>query len=610
MKSFVISILSFYIFCKCATSQNVSDIVTMAIKELKPHHIVFWKKLNFDIKKKTEYLSHHQQEAILNSVLKKVPTTLVDLNKPPPFAFYNRKMLRKSKIIYEYNINISAPLHLFYFHDKTNNLKLFLSPLLKMISDSVMYLSTPKCLFVLYQTNRSIAPINDMLKVARGLQFVDFTVIQLIPNNPPTVFYYNMSSNRIEMQSKITRHLKLFPDKLTNMNGYNMRVGVYRNAWPVKYQDNKGYPLHLKPLLKLLKAYEHFSVFLNVTSTFVLIGSDNVEMSLDAYSIADFTYSFTNGYIREYSMFIAIVPLIHETKVNLSIKIVCSFIGIIGTIVTILLYFKYSQHPSEEWTVLLIFQLMLGLPSNFQPLSIRSKVVYIILLMFSIFFIFDLVSNLAAIDLETKTDPLVTDIDHIFEKNLSLVSGMNNFLNEIADSSDERVNKLLRECKKGNLYSIKENEVFITAKLFGEILLYDQSIIGMNNFTLVDINLPIIVYTNTFKELSPFREKFDEIETRIIEFGLNIKWANDLKVNRPVKEEIEADVNDEVLLINLLFVIVMGSLLSIMVFIFELIWYRISMILDSKLHRNKKPGNVRKIAVEPGNSNEQQESIL
>ena len=134
-----------------------------------------------------------------------------------------------------------------------------------------MYSSVPKCLLVLHQNKESLLPIKDLLTVSRNLQFVDFTLIQAIRNKPPAIFYYNVSLNNIEMQNNITRSIRLFPDKLKNLNGYNLRVGVLKASWPTDYKDNKGYPLHLRPLIHLFKVHEHFASFLNVSSEYVPI---------------------------------------------------------------------------------------------------------------------------------------------------------------------------------------------------------------------------------------------------------------------------------------------------------------------------------------------------
>ena len=156
MKLFEIFISAFniYTLLNCANCIDVEDVVTKAVDEVQPHHLVLWKKLVVNRERKTKYFSNRRLEAIFNNLTKKVPTVQIDLNKPPAFIYYNRSTFRNDNFIYEYNTNISAPMHIFVFDDKVLDLNSSLTHLLEVIiSDSIMYLSTPKCLFLLNQSN-------------------------------------------------------------------------------------------------------------------------------------------------------------------------------------------------------------------------------------------------------------------------------------------------------------------------------------------------------------------------------------------------------------------------------------------------------------------------
>ena len=128
---FIISVLTCIILWDFANCLSVNDVVTMAIDQVKPHHCTFWKKLFLGGDKKTKNFNNYQIDPILNNLMKTVPTTLIDCNNPPKFMFFNRSLLRNNNVIYEYNINISAPLHIIFFDDKVIDLKGSLSRLLK-----------------------------------------------------------------------------------------------------------------------------------------------------------------------------------------------------------------------------------------------------------------------------------------------------------------------------------------------------------------------------------------------------------------------------------------------------------------------------------------------
>ena len=95
---FIISVLSFHTFCYCAINKrlpskpnkNVNDVVTMAIKQLKPHNCVIWKKSFFESDSITKYYNH-EFEAIWKSVVNQVPTIIIDSDNQPFFLTLARE---------------------------------------------------------------------------------------------------------------------------------------------------------------------------------------------------------------------------------------------------------------------------------------------------------------------------------------------------------------------------------------------------------------------------------------------------------------------------------------------------------------------------------------
>ena len=53
------------------------------------------------------------------------------------------------------------------------------------------------------------------------------------------------------------------------------------------------------------------------------------------------------------------------------------------------------------------------------------------------------------------------------------------------------------------------------------------------------MNLPTMIHVIQFKYISLFRSQFGEIDTRVKEFGLDIKWALDLNVNQMREKSIK-----------------------------------------------------------------------
>ena len=291
-------------------------------------------------------------------------------------------------------------------------------------------------------------------------------------------------------------------------------------------------------------------------------------MSLDGFNAVYKTSSFTNVSIRKFDKLVLLVPKIKKTSIKLSINILLSFSGIALVISSILLFFKCSRVPSLRM-VFFIFGFMLDNSSNFQPRSTRSKILFIILSMFTIYLVSDLMSGLTAVDFDLNEKLLADSIRGILRKNASVFCGFCSILNDIAEESTEAVKSLFKSCKHINERDLKNNEVFVIGNENAELLCYyENPRITNHNFSVLDVNLPIVIFANTFKKLSPFRSKFFEIEARFFEFGFDQKWFNDYNLRRVPEEGVKINTNDNLLAINLLVILGIGCFIALAVFMF------------------------------------------
>ena len=79
-----------------------------------------------------------------------------------------------------------------------------------------------------------------------------------------------------------------------------------------------------------------------------------------------------------------------------------------------------------------------------------------------------------------------------------------------------------------------------------------------------------------------------------------MSWAADLKVRKLKKEGMVIGENKRTLPISLMFILIIGWLVSITVFLLELAWYHVFKILNDKIlekRTNIKPKKVIKIQV-------------
>ena len=252
---------------------------------------------------------------------------------------------------YLYNVNISAPIHYFYFisedHGNEDRDKILRS--FDKILYSNIYMSSSKFLLVYHQTKKSDQPIISILEYAKTKNFIDFVILQVIKNKPPTLYRKNFIPAMIERQTNMSRVLKLFPDN-NNMAGYNLRVGITQR-WSFLKENPEGYPAHLVPHSRVDKFYQYFSEYVNVTTKFVVVNSykrmesirkQNLEMVLFGNDIVLGTGTFNHIYILRYSKVVSVVPLIDNTEITGSESNFRSFVDLLVIIIGIFLFFKYS----------------------------------------------------------------------------------------------------------------------------------------------------------------------------------------------------------------------------------------------------------------------------
>ena len=119
------------------------------------------------------------------------------------------------------------------------------------------------------------------------------------------------------------------------------------------------------------------------------------------------------------------------------------------------------------------------------------------------------------------------------------------------------------------------------------VKLFRKSIAGNDNFQLLDWNLHAFAYVMNFRRLSPFRQKFAETQTRVTEFGLNIKWAHEEKLSIPPEKPIDIAGDDKALVVILKYVMGIGSIVALMILVFfELSWKKIF----EKMCKHRKSG--------------------
>ena len=81
---------------------------------------------------------------------------------------------------------------------------------------------------------------------------------------------------------------------------------------------------------------------------------------------------------------------------------------------------KFYYLPEEKWSVLNIFSSLLGNSVSLVPRNRKSKFFYMVLAIFSLFFMSDLISDLTKMQYLSEEKLLANSIKDVFDNNISV----------------------------------------------------------------------------------------------------------------------------------------------------------------------------------------------
>ena len=562
---------------------NITGFIGQMIKEVKPRQISLYTD--------ERNITNKYYGLIFKNLIEQVPTTAISLKNIPPYLKFTRGY-------FQYNNNISAPLHLIMLRESKDGQHMKqLYYLLRSIKDSLMYLTSTKICLLFFHSKNSIQINYQIFNMAWFYKYDDFTVLSIYRENQMSIFYHNYSSFKIEERYG-NGNFKYFPEKIINLNGYPLRVGVNFYLWPNVYKETlNGLPVHLNPYLILFKSYEYFAAHLNVTSVIIPLKDLKVQNSikdnnLELYLTVATTlrlWNYDYMFILGEQKLVVVVPIIHEIRAAVSTKIFDAFLSLSIIILLTRAAAKFYKFPKKEWKILNIFSYLLGYSVSIYPRNWKAKLIYIILAAFSLFYVSDIISDLTEINYISDKKLLIDSIEDAFEKNISVCKGVDDSTIEslIKDASEDVkkfVNLGKKKCALTPEYDKNMVEIYVQRN--AEIKFYlSQYEYGENKFEVVDFNLPIQLATTCFALNSPFRKKFAEMHGKVYEFGLDKKWAENFKVTLRIDNNKNPDLaSDSKKLVTVLSsLIVIGAVLGFASFFLEMIWKPLSKKINIKL---------------------------
>lgn len=546
---------------------------------------------------------------IFSVLMGNLPAILVSFNNASKEAVENSRVhqfIKDPKLTTLFAIVI-------YVDDLTDVRKLTIP--IDMISSLSYNKGHPKCLFLIYSQQRSLI-FEQFLRTLWKNRFLDATILHITTADRKrsenahflaTIEQFNPYFKKYSKEL-CSRQVQLFPDKLRDLNGYIIKYGTYNQPMTNFVELNKtGYPVIMKG--KVIS----FTKFLSKTMNFKL----KFVPSIEGFGRTTCNRSIANGYSRQLlyneiqliSTFltelpnclygivsfgrldiIVLVPIIMETNDGIKGKLMLYLNASLSIVLILLIWILICilKFDHRYWKLMYLIQIVLQLGAPHEPKKARERLIFAYLLIISFVYSSNLFGALTGIDLKDQTEfkfdtikdvhdsylqpigiPFISEFSIMFEE-----ADKRNFLKKHIGYENFMQTCLQRIVKYKNIScTMQNNEADIIIESTRNV--NGKAQVKVVKETLFPSRLSIFLETN-----SPYSEKFEFILQQASEVGIVDKWEKeDLLFFRKPKVDVSsqeiAPIKEELLLLLLFGISILGFSLSVIAFLFEILFYKI-----------------------------------
>ena len=493
------------------------------------------------------------------------------------------------------------------------NPKNFPMDLIKQLSGTR---TRPKCLLLKATNNRT--KYQEFFKKMWAQQFLDLSILELVeedismnifPNykqDPtPSLHYFNPFTSTYT-EEQISSKTNWFPEKLNNLQGYELKVGVYHIPPYVSLSRN----LSRYPIISSMKGTNvPLSLLLAEVMNFKFIGTpsqvedygqqdcDKEKMTGLVHKLSHHqinymvnqvgTYSSCNPHVLEQTkptgfwQYCIVVPILFVNTFTLGITRSFLFAGILTILIVILILgiSRLLKFNRQTWHLLNIFQLILGASIPRDPKKLQERILFGLILFACMIYVSILYALLTDFSLKTKSELKFSTLDDLADS--GLVLGLSPYRRQqLGNSENKAILKLLREsviigteeCVE-MLKKFKNVSCIMTTEI-GLLTIEDnRNYKGETIMKFVKQPVPFTWRSVPLEPNSPYVERFNRIIQIIIESGFLYKWDPFFKNTVEMGEKYRPveDLDDSTgLSWRLLLVLVIGHLLAFLAFAVEL----------------------------------------
>ena len=493
--------------------------------------------------------------------------------------------------------------------------------------------SRPKILIIHFPKKKNFA-YRKLFRKLWNRQFLDVTILQfaeknisqhqpgskILGKNQETIFVYNFNPfTGIYAKEIFSSRSQLFPNKLRNMHGYEMKIGMTHDP-PFSYvkRNLSGHVTQIFgpnfDLVKILSKQLNFKINFVASETpdgklglfdCNIIGSTDFYRKLlynEIQFIGRYIYYFrictkpvyTKSRFLDQDTYIAIVPrFIPEYVPNFNLfdvtvteteKAFYTLFGIIIGISIIWIFTLIVKFESRVWQPLNILQTVLGFTVDNEPRKFAQRIVFASILITQVSFSGYMYIQFTHSNLKNSTDFEINSIDDL--ENSDLVPMIHFLMEPIVNVSSVGYLSTIR-----NKYHIfpGNGEVFdclIYLKTYGNVSCITKQFVAES----LEAQFPEFEVSSVFKIIpepllnswrilvfepaSPYVQKIDQVILYLRENGLIHKWNfNSSKIEE--NSEILNTYRPYQLTFSTFLTLIVGYLVACVVFVSEVLFMQI-----------------------------------
>lgn len=323
-------------------------------------------------------------------------------------------------------------------NDQFSNLKYFI--------DSIAALHTtlkrPKILVILLDTDLvSEQSLKNIFEYAWSKNILDFSVasesVNVLPNYRDCVLQYFNPFYDIMRKVPINSEVQIFPDKLSDVNGHDFKIGMITVSASVVIRRNSAgeitsvngpfipVQLLILEIMNFTVSYVEtgYNVSYDRARKLIMDKLQNNEIMMSNPGLFSLNHTSRIAQLdieKDCNKIIAVAPVIPRVMINISGSIFSNLIIIPLGILIVMYLSEILKIKQEHWSTSVIFKLLFGIPAFLKlPKKVGDMFITLSIIVVSMWYSFNFYSDVLNIQLIRDNVPFDTfkDID---ESNLKL----------------------------------------------------------------------------------------------------------------------------------------------------------------------------------------------